>query len=163
MAPTPEASGRLSWPRTSLSRAASRWGLVLPCWFPWRTRQVLMRLLIPRGVLTLEMQRQEKIQKHKKRKIYINNNFVKKIHLFQIHSAFWLAHKNRMMKEDLVGVIVWGKNQFNIILLSIFAARKAHAASSNSNISVSRNPWITYYKTPSVLPSHNQHFSLIHF
>lgn len=70
-------------------------------------------------------------------------------------TTFLLALKNRTMKDDMVGVIVWEKNQFNITLLSISVAKKAHAVSSNSNISVSRNLWISYYKAPSVLPSQN--------
>ena len=69
-------------------------------------------------------------------------------------TTFLLLLKNRMMKGDLVGVIVWGKkNQFNITLLSISAAKKAHATSSDSNVSVSRNLWIPHYTAPSGLPS----------
>lgn len=72
-------------------------------------------------------------------------------------TTFLLPLKNRMMKDDLVGVLFSKKkkNQFNITLLSISAAKKTHAVSSNSNISVSRNLWIPYYKAPSVLPSPN--------
>jgi hypothetical protein len=44
-----------------------------------------------------------------------------------------------MIKDDWVGVIVWEKNQFNVTLLLISAAKKAPAVSSNSSISVSRN------------------------
>lgn len=44
------------------------------------------------------------------------------------------------MQDDLVGVIVWGKNQFNITLLSISAAKKAHAASSDSNVKCLQKP-----------------------